>query len=88
MTQRKLEDIVKVSSKGQIVLPKDVRKQLDIIPGKRLSVEVKGKEVILRKLGTFSLAEISERASDATERKKIDVDKLVDEAVKWARKQK
>jgi len=88
MKERNIEDIVKVSTKGQIVLPKDIRKRLGIIPGKKLAVAVKNKEVILRKIETLSLAEISERVSDVVEREKIDVDKLIDEAVQWARKQK
>jgi len=88
MKDRKIEGIVKVSTKGQIVLPKDVRNQLGIAPGKKLAVAVKDKDVILRKIETLDLAEISERVSDVAERENIDVDKLIDEAIRWVRKQK
>lgn len=88
MASRKIEDIVKVSTKGQIVIPKDVRRRLGIIPGKKLAVAVTDTEVVLRKIESLSLAEISEKVSYVAERENIDVDKLIDEAIRWARKQK
>jgi len=40
--------IIKASSRGQIVIPKDIRKELDIFPGKKLSIkEVSGCIVII-----------------------------------------
>ena len=39
--------IVTTSSRGQIVIPKDVRKQLKISPGKKLLVRTEGDRVIL-----------------------------------------
>ena len=39
-----------VSSKGQIVLPAEVRRRLRLMKGERLSVEVKGDSVVLRPL--------------------------------------
>lgn len=39
-----------VSSKGQIVLPADVRRRLRLVKGERLSVEVQGDRVVLRPL--------------------------------------
>jgi AbrB family looped-hinge helix DNA binding protein len=39
-----------VSSKGQVVLPVEVRRQLRLAKGERLSVEVQGDSVILRPL--------------------------------------
>jgi len=39
-----------VSSKGQLVLPAEVRRQLRIAKGERLSVEVRGDSVVLRPL--------------------------------------
>ena len=39
-----------VSSKGQVVLPAEVRRQLRLGKGERLSVEVRGESVVLRPL--------------------------------------
>ncbi|HMD98637.1 MAG TPA: AbrB/MazE/SpoVT family DNA-binding domain-containing protein [Terriglobia bacterium] len=39
----------RVSSRGQLVLPKEVREQLGLGEGDRLTVRVEGDEVILRK---------------------------------------
>jgi len=79
----KLEDISKVSSKGQIVIPKEIRERLGVQSGERLLVMTRDKEIILRKAERVSLEEISGKMEEAS--KKIDVDKLIDEAVKWAR---
>ena len=40
---------VKVTSVGQITIPKEVRKRLDLKPGDKLIVYLKEKEIILRK---------------------------------------
>jgi AbrB family looped-hinge helix DNA binding protein len=79
------EEVVKVSTKGQIVIPKDVRKRLGITPGKKLLMAVGKKEIILRKVEDLTLEEMSNRISEVASREKIDVDALVDEAIKWAR---
>ena len=39
-----------VSSKGQVVLPAEVRRQLRLVKGEQLSVEVHGASVVLRPL--------------------------------------
>jgi len=39
--------IVKVSSKHQVVIPKEVRKTLDLHAGSQLVVEVEGEKVVL-----------------------------------------
>ncbi len=44
-----MEDIVKVMARGLIALPSDIRKRLGVKEGDILKVEVKDKEVILRK---------------------------------------
>jgi AbrB family looped-hinge helix DNA binding protein len=41
---------ITVSSKGQVVLPAEVRRRLRLVQGERLSVEVRGDSVILRPL--------------------------------------
>lgn len=42
-----MQSIVKVSSKGQIVIPKEVRKKLGIDRGSILKLRVVGKKIIL-----------------------------------------
>jgi len=39
--------IVTASSRGQIVIPREIRKQLDISPGKKIFVKVEGDRAIL-----------------------------------------
>ena len=84
----KLESIVKVSGKGQIVIPKEVRDALGIKAGGKLAVIVKDDEIILRKIERLDLLEMSSRISSVVEKENIDVDKLIMEAVEWARKQR
>jgi len=42
--------IVTTSKRGQIVIPRDVRKQLRIIPGKRLLIKTEGDHAVLTPL--------------------------------------
>lgn len=42
--------IVTASSRGQIVIPKEIRKRLNIVTGKRLSVKAEGDQVLLTPL--------------------------------------
>lgn len=42
--------IVIVSPRGQIVIPKDIRKQLNIKPGKKLLLKVIGNKAIIEPL--------------------------------------
>ncbi len=42
--------IVTTSSRGQIVIPKDIRKQLDISPGKKLLIKAENDHVIITPL--------------------------------------
>ena len=40
---------VTVSSKGQIAIPKQVRKALNLAEGSKLTLEVRGQEIVLSK---------------------------------------
>ena len=42
--------IVTASSRGQIVIPKEIRKRLNIVAGKRLAVKAEGDHVLLTPL--------------------------------------
>lgn len=39
---------VKLSSKGQLVIPKEIRKALDLQPGTEFNVELVGRQIILQ----------------------------------------
>lgn len=42
--------VVKASNRGQIVIPKNIRSQLNIVPGKKLAIKVEGDHAIIRPL--------------------------------------
>jgi len=44
---------VTVSSKGQIAIPKQVRDALNLTEGSKLSLEVRGQEIVLSKGGAW-----------------------------------
>jgi len=46
----------RMSSKGQVVLPKAVRERLRLRPGARLEVAVNGRAIVLREVGSVSEA--------------------------------
>ena len=83
-----VEDIIKVSSKGQIVIPSEVRKKLGVKSGEKLLVLTRDGDILLRKAKELSLQDIGERIDKVVTEEHIDVDKLAAEAVEWARKSK
>jgi AbrB family looped-hinge helix DNA binding protein len=87
MTEQ-IEDIIKVSSKGQIVIPREIRKKLGVKGGEKLLVLTRDGDILLRKTKELSLDEIGIRIDKVVKEERIDVDKLVAEAVEWARKSK
>jgi len=86
--KEKIEDIVKVSPKGQIVIPKEIRKRLGISAGEKMLVTSRDKEILIKKIEGLSIEEIGEKIEAVAEEKGIDIDKLIDEAIEWARKSK
>lgn len=86
--QEQIEDVIKVSSKGQIVIPSEVRKKLGVKGGEKLLLLTRGGDILLRKVKGSSLEEVGGRIDRVVEEEGIDVDKLVAEAVEWARKSK
>ncbi|HMK94047.1 MAG TPA: AbrB/MazE/SpoVT family DNA-binding domain-containing protein [Candidatus Limnocylindrales bacterium] len=83
-----MEDIVKVSSKGQIVIPKEVRKKLGVKSGEKLVVLTRDGDILLRKVKELTFDDIAERIDKVVKEERINVDKLVAEAIEWARKSK
>jgi looped-hinge helix DNA binding domain, AbrB family len=86
--EEQIEDIIKVSSKGQIVIPSGVRKKLGVKGGEKLLVLTRDGDILLRKAKEPSLEDMAEKLSKVVKDEGIDVDMLVAEAVEWARKSK
>ena len=83
-----IEDIIKVSSKGQIVIPREVRKKIGIKGGEKLLVLTRNGDIMLRKTKEPSIEEIGKSISKVIEEEGIDIDKIIAEAIEWARKSK
>jgi antitoxin PrlF len=83
-----IEDIIKVSSKGQVVIPREVRKKMGVKGGEKLLVLTRDGDILLRKAKETSLDDIGGRIDKVVKEEAIDVDKLVAEAIEWARKSK
>ena len=54
----------KLSKKAQLVLPASIRRQLNIRPGDRLILEVKGDHVVLRKAPESDVDALRQYRSD------------------------
>ena len=83
-----IEDIIKVSSKGQVVIPREVRKKLGVKGGEKLLVLTRNGDILLRKTKEVSIEDIAKKIEKATSEEPIDVDTIVAEAIEWARKSK
>jgi AbrB family looped-hinge helix DNA binding protein len=86
--KEQIEDIIKVSSKGQIVIPREIRKKLGMKGGEKLLVLTRDGDILLRKANELSIDDVAERINKVVNEECIDADKLVAEAVEWARKSK
>jgi AbrB family looped-hinge helix DNA binding protein len=87
MTEQ-IEDVIKVSSKGQIVIPREIRKKLGVNGGEKLLLLTRDGDILLRKTKNVSIKDIANKIDKATREESIDIDKIVAEAVEWARKSK
>jgi AbrB family looped-hinge helix DNA binding protein len=87
MTEQ-IEDVIKVSSKGQIVIPREIRKKLGVNCGEKLLLLTRDGDILLRKTKNVSIKDIANKIDKATREESIDIDKIVAEAVEWARKSK
>jgi len=86
--EEQIEDIIRVSSKGQIVIPSEVRRKLGIKGGEKLLVLTRDGDILLRKTKEPSVEDIATKLNNVVKDKGIDVDTLVAEAVEWVRKSK
>ncbi|MCU0799855.1 MAG: AbrB/MazE/SpoVT family DNA-binding domain-containing protein [Candidatus Thermoplasmatota archaeon] len=83
-----MSEVVKVTSKGQITLPIDLRRSLDIEKDGYLVVDTVGDYIIMKK-AEIRLKDINKLFSDTAKRKKVtreDIEKAILKARKetWA----
>lgn len=64
-------EIVKVTRKGQVTIPQDMRKELEVSEGDYLAVTKSGKHVLMRKADLPSWDEIFTDAEKFAKEKKI-----------------
>jgi AbrB family looped-hinge helix DNA binding protein len=68
-------DVTKVSDKGQVVIPKDIRDRLHFTPGTKLIVVATDDAVVLQKIetvaGKMKMRDIMDIAKSITDRFKI-----------------
>ncbi len=83
-----IESIIKVCSKGQIVIPREIRKKIGVKGGEKLLVLTCDGDIVLRKTKEMTMDEIARKISKTVREENIDVDQLVAEAIEWARKLK
>ena len=72
----------RVSSKGQVVIPKPVRDKLGLLPGTVLRVEVEGKRVVLEPLSEPPEEVFVEAGSRVTEEALKEVKRASDKVAK------
>ena len=83
-----IEKEMKVGPKGQVAIPRTMRKALKIEPGSKVLFTLEDDQLVLRKAEEISIEEIAEKVEGKTEENCVDVDKLLDEAIEWARRSK
>ena len=81
-------DVTKISSKGQVVIPKPIRDSLELMEGDRLIAYARGDLIILKRLdgGESIINLLSQPTREKVEEQGI-TRKDVEDAVEWARKQ-
>lgn len=57
----KIEGTIKVSSKGQVVIPREVRKKIGTNGGEKLLVLTRDGDILLRKTENESIEEIAKK---------------------------
>jgi AbrB family looped-hinge helix DNA binding protein len=87
MTEQ-IEDVIKVSSKGQIVIPIEIRKKMGMKGGEKLLVLTRDGDILLRRTEEASVEDVSKKLGKVLTEESLDVDKIVAEAIEWARKSK
>ena len=72
----------KLGEKGQIVIPKDIREYVGLMPGDEVVMEVRGKEVVLRSgVNPRDFVETFCSVTGKKLTKKVDLERLLEKEV-------
>jgi AbrB family looped-hinge helix DNA binding protein len=75
MTDTPIIDVTKVSDKGQVVIPKEVRDRLQLVPGTKLIVVATEDAVVLQRIetvaGKMRMRDIMDIARNISERFRV-----------------
>lgn len=80
-----MTDLIKVTSKGQVTLPKDIRKKLHIDRDTYIAVDIIGDYIIMKKVG-LKLKELSDIIQKAGKEKGV-TRKEIEKAILRSRKE-
>lgn len=79
-------ELAKVTTKGQITIPKSIRELLDLKEGSKLLFIQKGKDIIIRNSAMLALEEIQESFNGEAERLGLETEDDVVKMIKDFRK--
>lgn len=79
MGRNMILDLGKITSKGQITIPAEIRKTLGISRGDRIIFEQKGDDIIIKKAEEKSLVSLLESTSPLSEKATKSMEKIRDE---------
>ncbi len=79
MGRNMILDLGKITSKGQITIPAEIRKTLGISKGDRIIFEQKGDDIIIKKAEEKSLVSLLESTSPLSEKATKSMKKIRDE---------
>ena len=79
MGRNMILDLGKITSKGQITIPAEIRKTLGISRGDRIIFEQKGDDIIIKKAEEKSLVSLLESTSPLSEKATKSMKKIRDE---------
>ena len=66
-----LIEIGKLSSRGQIAIPSDIRKELNLKEGQKVLFFIKNDELIIKKVTSQTFAEITRPLKEAAKKSKL-----------------
>ena len=78
-------DNAKVMSKGQITLPKEIRKQLGIDTGDRVTLICDGDEVVMMNASVYAMKRLQKNMAGEAEKQGLVTEEAIDKLVKEVR---